>query len=111
MQFRRIQSPIGSLLLAADDDGLRFLLFENGRDRVRARPEWEPDRGLLDEPSRQLTAYFQGRLRVFDLALAPEGTPFQQSVWNELQRIPYGETVSYGTLAARLGNPKAVRAV
>jgi methylated-DNA-[protein]-cysteine S-methyltransferase len=107
-----MQSPIGPLLLAGDEQGVRFLLFENGRDSVRARPEWQPDdAGRLDELVRQLTAYFQGRLRVFDVAVAPQGTAFQQSVWAELQKIPYGETISYGTLANRLGNPKAVRAV
>ena len=54
---------------------------------------------------------FAGRLRAFDIPVAPEGTPFQRSVWKQLQRIPYGETISYGELARRLGNPNAVRAV
>ena len=111
MQFRSLHTPIGPLLLAADPQGLRYVLFENGRDHARAKPGWEPDRGLLDEPVRQLTAYFHGKLRAFDLAVAPEGTAFQRGVWSELQRIPYGETISYGALAQRLGNPKAVRAV
>jgi methylated-DNA-[protein]-cysteine S-methyltransferase len=111
MQYRTLESPVGPLLLAADEEGLRLVLFENGRDNARPGPEWEPDRGLLAEPARQLTAYFQGRLRVFDLVVAPQGTAFQRSVWAELQRIPYGETVSYGEIARRLGNQKAVRAV
>jgi methylated-DNA-[protein]-cysteine S-methyltransferase len=111
MQYRSLQSPVGPLLLAADEDGLRMLLFENGRDKVRPQPEWEPDRGLLAEPARQLAAYFQRRLRMFDLAVAPQGTAFQRAVWTELRRIPYGETVTYGEIARRLGNEKAVRAV
>ena len=60
---------------------------------------------------QQLRAYFARELETFDLRLAPEGTPFQQSVWNELCGIPYGETISYGELAKRVGNPKASRAV
>ena len=111
MQYRFIESPIGSLLLAADDAGLRFLLFGTGRRPVAPEPEWEPDRGLLKEPAQQLNAYFKGTLRVFDVRVAPVGTPFQLNVWAALQQIPYGETLSYGELARRLGNPKAVRAV
>jgi methylated-DNA-[protein]-cysteine S-methyltransferase len=111
MYYRTIDSPIGPLLIAGDHDGLRFLLFANGRKAAKPRPEWEPDRRSLTEPVKQLSAYFAGTLRDFALALAPEGTPFQRAVWSELQRIPYGETVSYGELARRLGNPQAVRAV
>ena len=111
MQYRTLDSPIGPLLLAADDAGLRFVLFGKGRRRVAPEPGWEPDRGLLTEPVRQLTAYFQGKLRVFDVPVAPAGTSFQRAVWTALQQIPYGETLSYGELARRLGNAKAVRAV
>src|SRR5690348_1639510 len=111
MHYRVLSTPIGSLLLAGDEAGVRLLLFANGRKSVAPRPEWEPDGGKLTEAARQLTAYFAGQLRDFALAVAPEGTPFQQSVWAELQRIPYGDTISYGELARRIGNPKAVRAV
>lgn len=111
MQYRTVESPIGPLLLAGDEGGLRLLLFGKGRHVVAPKPGWEADRGLLKEPVRQLTAYFQAKLRAFDVPVAPAGTVFQQSVWAELQKIPYGETVSYGELARRVGNPKAVRAV
>jgi methylated-DNA-[protein]-cysteine S-methyltransferase len=111
MTYREVESPIGPLLLAGDERGLRFLLFANGRDKATPQPDWEPDVRHLKEPVRQVTAYFAGRLRAFDLMLAPQGTAFQSAVWRELQRIPYGETISYGELARRLGNPKAVRAV
>ena len=111
MEYRPLITPIGPLLLAGDAAGLRFVLFSRGRKSVVPRPEWEPDRGLLDEPVRQLSAYFAGKLREFELSVAPEGTAFQRGVWSELQRIPYGETVSYGEVARRIGNPKAVRAV
>lgn len=66
---------------------------------------------LLREAKRQLREYFAGSRSRFDLPLAPAGTLFQRRVWEELQKIPYGETISYGTLAARIGNPKAGRAV
>lgn len=111
MTYREVESPIGPLLLAGDAGGLRFLLFAKGRDRATPQPDWEPDTRHLKESVRQLTAYFAGRLRDFDLPLAPHGTAFQTTVWQALQGIPYGETISYGELAQRLGNPKAVRAV
>ena len=66
---------------------------------------------LLAEAIRQLTAYFEGALRDFDLPLAPVGTPFQRAVWDELRRIPYGQTRSYGEIARRLGIPQASRAI
>ena len=111
MQYRSIESPVGPLLLAGDEGGLRFVLFSTGGRPAAPRPDWEPDRGLLDEPVRQLTEYFGGKLKAFDVPVAPVGTAFQQAVWLQLQAIPYGETISYGELARRLGNPKAVRAV
>jgi methylated-DNA-[protein]-cysteine S-methyltransferase len=111
MRYRTVASPIGPLLVAGDEAGLRFLLFTEGRDRAGPQSDWEPDTGLLKEPVRQLSSYFAGKLHEFDVPVAPQGTTFQQAVWSELQRIPYGRTISYGELARRLGNPKAVRAV
>ncbi len=105
------ESPVGRLLVAADADGLRYLLFEAGRSEVKPLPGWREDPSRLVEVIRQLRAYFAGALRTFDLPLAPEGTPFQQRVWQELLAIPYGETISYGELARRVGNPRASRAV
>jgi methylated-DNA-[protein]-cysteine S-methyltransferase len=107
MYYRTLTSPVGPLLLAGDGGGLRFLLFVRGRDRSRPRHEWEPDRGSLDEAVTQLTAYFDGKLRRFDLPLAPQGTPFQQQVWRALCDIPYGETASYGMIARKVGSPSA----
>lgn len=74
-------------------------------------PEWREDKEPLREVIRQLRAYFARELETFDLTLAPEGTHFQRDVWNHLRGIPYGETISYGELAKRVGNPKASRAV
>jgi methylated-DNA-[protein]-cysteine S-methyltransferase len=111
MRYRTIESPIGPLLLAADDQGVRFLLFSSGRHTAGPKPEWEPDGGSLKGVAAQLTSYFAGKRRAFDIPLAPEGTPFQQQVWRALCDIPYGTTTSYAELARRIGNPKAVRAV
>jgi methylated-DNA-[protein]-cysteine S-methyltransferase len=111
MYYRRTESPVGPLLVAGDDAGLRFLLFATGRQPAEARPEWEPDGGRLNEPVRQLAAYFAGTLRAFSLPVAPQGTAFQRAVWERLQQIPYGETTSYGEVARGLGNAQAVRAV
>ena len=109
--YTRMESPVGPLLLAADESGLRSIEFVNGRKPVQADPHWQEDAEPLRETTRQLRAYFAGELETFDLKLAPEGTPFQLAVWNRLCEIPYGETISYGELARRIGNPNASRAV
>jgi methylated-DNA-[protein]-cysteine S-methyltransferase len=111
MRYAQIESPLGPLLLAADDAGLRQILFVKGRQSAQPESSWEGDRSPLKETIRQLHAYFAGELENFDLQLAPEGTPFQLGVWRSLCDIPYGETISYGELAGRIGNPKASRAV
>jgi methylated-DNA-[protein]-cysteine S-methyltransferase len=109
--YTQIESPLGPLLLVADDAGLRQILFVNGRHLAKAESSWKEDRAPLSRTIRQLQTYFAGELENFDLQLAPEGTPFQLEVWRRLCDIPYGETISYGELASRIGNPKASRAV
>ena len=109
--FACVESPIGPLTLAMDDSGLRQINFaQNGRpaaiDCYRGH-----DAFIFSNTIRQLRAYFSGELEAFDLPLAPQGTRFQQRVWAELCKIPYGETISYGELARRIGNPNASRAV
>src|ERR1700680_3159613 len=109
--YTQIESPLGPLLLAADDAGLRQILFVKGRHPAQPESSWKEDRAPLKETIRQLHAYFAGELENFDLQLAPEGTPFQLGVWRSLCDIPYGENISYGELAGRIGNTKAFRAV
>jgi methylated-DNA-[protein]-cysteine S-methyltransferase len=111
MYYSYMDSPVGRLLLAGDGSGLRLISFPGGRTKREALPAWREDAGPFAEAVRQLNAYFAGELTDFDLALAPLGTPFQLSVWRALQRIPYGETRSYGELARAIGRPKASRAV
>lgn len=107
----RIESPLGPLILAADHAGLRQILFLQGRNPAKLDPSWKEEAAPFQPAIRQLQAYFAGQLEAFDLKLAPEGTQFQRNVWRELSEIPYGETISYGQLAQRIGNPKASRAV
>ena len=112
-------SPLGPITLAADQAGtLVYLGFGERDPRHRLLETLDPeagelavDAGTLAPVRRQLEAYFQGALREFDLPVAPRGTGFQMRVWNELRRIPYGVTISYGELARRLGDPKLTRAV
>jgi methylated-DNA-[protein]-cysteine S-methyltransferase len=110
--YTQIVSPIGPLLLAGDEAGLQRVNFVNGRyQQAKPNSGWIEDPKPLREATRQLCAYFGGELENFDLPLTMQGTPFQLNVWKNLCDIPYGETISYGELACRVGNPKASRAV
>lgn len=107
-----IDSPVGPLLLAADDTHLQVLEFETPAHPVKRGDGWQEGRNaVLDEAHAQLDEYFAGKRQHFDLPLSPQGTEFQREVWWKLADIPYGETISYAQLASRIGNPKAMRAV
>ena len=117
-----VESPCGPLFCVVDETGAVVRI-----DFVNGRHPREPqeivgqmqERGIevVEDPSRtaelrrQLSEYFAGERQEFDLRLAPEGTPFERSVWEELQRIPFGETRSYGEIAQAIGRPGAARAV
>lgn len=111
MQYTLMDSPIGRLLLAGDRDGLGLVSFPSGSKARSPESGWRADPAPFGAAIDQLSAYFAGDLTDFDLALAPRGTPFQLRVWQALCGIPYGETISYGELARRVGRPKAARAV
>lgn len=112
MNYACLDTPIGTLLIAGDDAALHRITFPQRGRAAKPEPEWqESQRGPVGEAMRQIREYFAGTRAEFDLPLAPAGTPFQRSVWRQLQQIPYGETISYGELARRVGNPKASRAV
>jgi methylated-DNA-[protein]-cysteine S-methyltransferase len=106
-----MKSPIGPLMLAGDERGLRLVHFMTGRRPKSPQRDWTEDKTPFKEVVRQLEAYFDGKLKDFDLPLILDGTSFQLLVWNNLRKIPYGETVSYGQLAKRIGSPDAARAV
>lgn len=107
----RIESPIGILTLWSDGRALTGLAFPGEARALRPGEGLIESAGPFAEVIRQLGEYFAGTRQQFDLVLAPSGTEFQRMVWDELERIPYGTTISYGDLAWRIGRPKAVRAV
>ncbi|MBB6120180.1 methylated-DNA--[protein]-cysteine S-methyltransferase [Nocardiopsis algeriensis] len=111
-RYTRMPSPLGELLLTGDGESLSSV-HTQGKENVRREvpPEWREDPSAFRDAVAQLEAYFAGTLREFDLALAPAGTEWQLRVWKALTTIPYGETASYGELAAELGRPTASRAV
>ncbi|MFF4905904.1 methylated-DNA--[protein]-cysteine S-methyltransferase [Streptomyces sp. NPDC001260] len=104
-------SPYGPLTLVAEDGTLCGLYMTDQRHRPPQETFGERDDTLFDEAQEQLKAYFAGELKEFTLQLHLHGTPFQRTVWDQLRRIPYGETRTYGELADALGNSGASRAV
>jgi methylated-DNA-[protein]-cysteine S-methyltransferase len=111
MVYDYVDSPVGQLLLAAEEGGLRHIAFELGRHPVWIGDDWRRDTSAFTSARAQLSAYFAGELMQFDLPLAPQGSDFQLGVWAQLRCIPYGATISYGELAQRVGDPSAARAV
>jgi O-6-methylguanine DNA methyltransferase len=119
IRYTQHDSPIGPLRLAASERGLHALFLPKQRHMPeRPAPGWTPLMAadlpqvrILDDVRRELDAYFAGTLRRFTAPLDAAGTAFQRTVWNALCGIAYGERISYGELARRIGNPKAVRAV
>jgi len=111
MYYQYMESPVGTLLVAGDEKGLRLISFpKNGKPDL-PEPHWvhnpEPLQGALN----QLEAYFAGKLKTFSLNVCLDVTPFQKKVLTTLRRVPYGKTISYGELAEKIGTPKASRAV
>jgi methylated-DNA-[protein]-cysteine S-methyltransferase len=111
MYYCNLDTPIGSLLLAGDEEGLSLIGFPEGSGRHDPAHDWIYNEKPFAEARRQLTEYFSGERRTFDLTLRPTGTEFQRLVWEELRKIPYGTTCSYRDIAERIHRPKAVRAV
>ena len=97
-----VSSPVGELCICADDEGLISLSFGSGGNG---------ENEIIRKTVRELSEYFAGERKSFDIPLKPSGTDFQRRVWAELARIPYGETRSYADIAAAVGNKNACRAV
>jgi methylated-DNA-[protein]-cysteine S-methyltransferase len=107
-----MDSPHGELTLVAGDNGLRAVLWPDDEGRVPLPDSTpSPDHPVIAAAADQLREYFSGRRTEFDLPLDPRGTEFQMAVWRSLADIPFGETISYGEQARRIGRPTAVRAV
>ncbi len=111
MYYCYLETPVGDLLLAGDENALSLVGFPEGSMRRDPEPDWIFSDKPFAAVREQLTAYFAGERKSFDLNLNPVGTEFQLQVLDELQKIPYGITASYGDIAKRIGRPKAVRAV
>lgn len=113
LYFKVIKSPVGNLKLVCSDTALVAVLWEREKDgRVRLpKMESDPDHDILLETEHQLEEYFQGERKTFDIPLDPIGTDFQKKVWDELRKISFGTTLSYGELADRIGSPQSARAV
>lgn len=111
MYYCFMDSPIGKLFLAGDQDGLKHINFPKEKRPVNPEPNWMEMPAFFTSVVSELKEYFAGKRQQFSIDTKPEGTAFQLSVWRELQEVPYGKTVSYGELAQQVGNPKASRAV
>ena len=110
--YDTFQSPQGGILLLANDEGLAGVFFDRQKYHPEKQADWKknPNHGLLRQAKRELAEYFAGKRTRFDVALAPDGTPFQRSVWKAISTVRFGETISYGELARRAGHPGSARA-
>lgn len=109
--YTTMTSPVGDLLITASQGAVTGIYLDPHNGRPEVGVGWRRDDDTLAAVRQQLEQYFAGTRTVFDLALAPVGTPFQHRVWAELAKIPFGETISYRELATRVGNHRATRAV
>jgi methylated-DNA-[protein]-cysteine S-methyltransferase len=110
-RYTVIESPLGELLAARDDEGITALLLPHGKKPARPASDWVRDDAAFDDVRTQLREYFAGERIAFDLPLHLVGSAFQKRVWTGLLGIPCGETTSYGALADTIGAPGAARAV
>src|SRR5437763_6629357 len=111
MIYTTFHSPIGELLLAGDDSGLRLLSIQDAPRPRSIAHTWRRDDNVFAATRTQLVQYFAGTRREFDVELSLHGNPFELRVWQELCDIPYGETATYGEIAREIGAPSAARAV
>ncbi len=108
-RYRIIESPVGFITIAGDDDTITGVRMEDQAHPPAGLEDWVPDEHAFQAVAEQLAAYFAGELTDFDVTLRLDGTEFQRCVWAALAEIPYGETISYGELANRIGRPNASR--
>jgi methylated-DNA-[protein]-cysteine S-methyltransferase len=111
MLYTSFDSPVGELLLLGDGIALHGLYMQEGRTSIAVRPQWTRADQPFARVRAQLDEYFAGRRDSFDVPLVMGGSAFQQRVWRALQEIPYGETISYGEQARRIGAPATPRNV
>ena len=113
LYYSRMTSPVGPLLLGVSQSALVVLEFDRGLPKKIDGEEiaWQESEPRTHDVRRQMEEYFAGKRRRFELALDLRGTGFRKQCWNELLKIPYGETCSYADIARAIGNPKGFRAV
>ena len=109
--YKIIDSPVGQITLVATDKALISLMWGKNKNDLKGFVRAEKNHAILTIVEAQLKDYFKGKRKTFDIPLVPEGTEFQKLVWLQLLKIPFGETISYGEQAKRLGKPNAARAV
>ena len=112
MYWAPFDSPVGELTIVGDERGVAAIYMDGQRHRPAIDATWVRDIAPLRDGIEQLAEYFRRHRREFDMRIVPiTGTAFQRRVWEELRQIPFGETTSYGELAAAIGRPTAARAV
>ena len=111
MHYTYCDTPVGSILVAGDEGGLKLIGFQSDKKRKYPGRYWIEDSARFEPVTKQLSEYFRGELQEFTVKIAPQGTPFQLKVLEALREIPYGQTRSYAELAGKIGHPKAARAV
>jgi methylated-DNA-[protein]-cysteine S-methyltransferase len=111
-RYARFTTPLGTVLATAEGGFVTSLNFIDAKFAPPVANDWEedPQSSPLRECAEQLAEYFAGNRRSFDLPVAPRGTPFQKRVWQEIARVPFGETITYAELASRAGAPGSARA-
>ncbi len=111
--YTYLESPYSKLLLVSNGQALSGLYFQKHRHGGEIQPDWKQDASVAPFPmvKQKLEGYFAGKIQTFDVPLTMSGTPFQLLVWEKLQAIPYGTTISYSELASKVGRPGSVRAV
>ena len=110
--YDTFEGPQGSMLLVANDRGLAGVYFDRQKHHPKRQADWkkDPHHRVLRQAKRELAEYFAGKRKRFDVALSPNGTPFQRSVWRAISTVGFGETITYGELARRAGHPGSARA-
>ncbi|MEK6242870.1 MAG: methylated-DNA--[protein]-cysteine S-methyltransferase [Pseudomonadota bacterium] len=110
--YDNYESPQGGMLLVANDKGLAGVFFNRQKHHPKRQADWkqDPHHRVLQQAKRELAEYFSGKRKRFEVALAPEGTPFQRAVWKGISTVRFGETITYGELARRAGCPGSARA-
>jgi methylated-DNA-[protein]-cysteine S-methyltransferase len=111
IRYCHTDTPLGTILLTGNGGALSGLYFTGHEHSRTVGATWEEDEAPFSSVRHQLDEYFDGRRTGFDVKIALRGSPFELTVWEALQGIPYGTTVSYGEIAGRIGRPKAARAV